>query len=57
MQPHSHRKPTSFLNQDIVALVAVASYIALTFLVVQAWSFLSEEANAFVSNVEHIGMH
>jgi PAS domain S-box-containing protein len=31
------------------------SYIALTFLVVQASSLLSEEANAFVSNVEHIG--
>jgi hypothetical protein len=54
MQPHQLRKPRSFLKQDIVALVAIAIYVALAFLVVEGWGSLSEEANAFVSNVKRI---
>jgi hypothetical protein len=54
MQAHP-RRPTSVLKQNISALVAVASYIALAFLLIRAWNFLSEEANAFISNVEYLG--
>jgi hypothetical protein len=50
MQRH-RRLPTSFWKQDVTALIAVAIYIVLAFSVVQAWSFLSEAANAFDTNV------
>jgi hypothetical protein len=49
MQRHP-RSSTSFWKQDVTALIAVAIYITLAFSAVQAWSFLSEEANAFDSN-------
>jgi hypothetical protein len=53
MQRYQLRKPTSFLKQDTVALVAVAGYVIFVFLLMKGWGFLSKEANAFVSNVGH----
>jgi hypothetical protein len=47
MQRYQLRKQTSFLKQ-------VAGYVILVFLALEGWGFLSEEANAFVSNVEQV---
>jgi hypothetical protein len=52
MQRYQLRKPTSFLKQDTIALVAVAGYVIFVFFVMKGWGFLSKEANAFVSNVD-----
>jgi hypothetical protein len=54
MRPHLRRKPTSFLKQDIVALLVVATYIALAFLLTQGWGFLSDKADAFATKLEQM---
>jgi hypothetical protein len=54
MRYNPRYKQTSFWKQDVGALVAVAIYIALAFLVFQTWTFLSENADAFVSDVQRI---
>jgi hypothetical protein len=42
-----------FCRQDAAALIAVAIYIAVAVLLVQAWSVLSDNANAFDRDLSH----
>jgi hypothetical protein len=44
----------SFWKQDITALALVAIYVTLAFLIASAWSYLSDEANAYVSDAQRI---
>jgi len=53
MQAHL-RKRILFWKQDIAAMVLVAIYIALAFLLMLTWSYLSEQANAFVSEAKYV---
>ena len=53
MQAHS-RKLIPFWKQDIAAVVLVVIYVALAFLLIMTWNYLSEEANAFVSEAKQI---
>jgi hypothetical protein len=48
------RKSFSFWKQDLVALVFVIIYVVLAFAAMWVWTMASEEANAFVSNVERV---
>jgi len=54
MRPQPLRKPPSFCKQDIAASVLVAIYIALIFLLVLAWNYLSEKADAFVNEAKQV---
>jgi hypothetical protein len=54
MQLDPRRKSIPFWKQDVVALFLILIYITSAFGAMQAWSFLSDRANAFVSNVEPI---
>ena len=54
MRPHSLRKPLSFWKRDIAASVLVVIYIGLIFLLVLAWNYLSDKADAFVSEAKEI---
>ena len=52
MQPS--RKSFSFWKQDLVALVFVIIYVVVACAAVWVWTRASDEANAFVSPVEHV---
>jgi len=47
-------KVTPLWKQDAAALIAVIIYLALAFCVMQLWSILSDQANAFANNAMHM---
>jgi hypothetical protein len=54
MQLRPLRKLLSTWKQDIAGLAFVAIYVAMTFVLVLAWGYLSETADAFVSDAKRI---
>lgn len=54
MQPVARRKYFALWKQDLVALFFVVIYVALAFAAMWMWNLASDEANAFVSNVERV---
>ena len=55
MRSNPHHKLLPFWKQDVVALLAILVYLFVAILVRYAWSRLSDQANAFTSDVAHIG--
>lgn len=54
MRLNPRRNATPFWKQDVAALLAIAMYLALAYGAVRAWGFLSDQANAFTSIVQHV---
>ncbi len=48
------RKSFSFWKHDLVALIFVIIYVVLACAAAWVWTRASDEANAFVSPVEHV---
>jgi hypothetical protein len=49
------RKLMPFWKQDAVALFSVILYLAFALCVIQAWSTLSDQADAFANKTAHVG--
>ncbi len=54
MQPLPLRKLLFHWKQDIAALAVVAIYVAMALLLVLAWGYLTEKADAFISDAKRI---
>jgi len=54
MRPEPTRQTPSFGKQDIAASALVVIYIALMLLLVLAWNYLSDKADAFVGEAKQI---
>ena len=51
LRAHRRRKETSFWKQDVLVILAVALYLVLALGVVQIWSILSHQGDAFAGSV------
>jgi len=54
IRANRRRRETPFWKQDVVVIFAVALYLALAFGVVQIWSILSHQGDAFAGSVLRI---
>jgi biopolymer transport protein ExbB/TolQ len=54
MRSDPHHKPIPFWKQDILALFATLLYLLVAIAATHAWSRLSDQANAFASDIAHI---
>ena len=54
IQAKQRRRETAFWKQDVLVILAIALYLALAFGVVQIWSILSHQGDAFAGSVLRI---
>ena len=54
IRAHRRRRETPFWKQDVLVIFAVALYLALALGVVQIWSILSHQGDAFAGSVLRI---
>ena len=54
IRANGRRRETPFWKQDVLVILAVALYLVLALGVVQIWSILSHQGEAFASSVLRI---